>query len=81
MEETFADGRPIRASIPTAIGKGRPRSEGGRVCEHEGCETRLSTYNSSPSCWVHQSGESVRSERINRRGIPPHAQRTVFPAA
>ncbi len=25
----------------------------GRVCSHEGCETRISTYNKSAYCWAH----------------------------
>jgi hypothetical protein len=29
------------------------RSPPGRVCDVEGCETVLSIYNGSPSCWVH----------------------------
>ncbi len=68
MDETFGDGKPIRASVPTAPRRGTPRSEGGRVCAHDGCGTVLSTYNPSPTCWAHQSGEPVRSERISRRG-------------
>ena len=26
----------------------------GRVCAHEGCETRLSMYNKSKLCWQHE---------------------------
>jgi hypothetical protein len=82
MDETFGDGKPIRASIPTAPGKGKARrEEGGRVCAHPGCGTVLSTYNSSPTCWIHQADAIVRSERTNRRGLPTHPERTVFPAA
>ena len=25
----------------------------GRVCEHEGCDTKLSVYNRSHRCWQH----------------------------
>jgi hypothetical protein len=25
----------------------------GRVCEHEGCETKLSVYNRAHHCWQH----------------------------
>ncbi len=28
-------------------------SSGGRVCVHQGCETRLSVYNASDLCWQH----------------------------
>jgi hypothetical protein len=68
MDETFGDGKPIRASIPTAPGRGRARSAGGRVCEHEGCGTLLSTYNASPTCWAHQALVPVKGERLVRRG-------------
>ncbi len=27
--------------------------EGGRVCAHPGCETKLSIYNAGDSCWQH----------------------------
>ena len=29
------------------------RSAYGRVCDRSGCSTVLSTYNASPSCWMH----------------------------
>jgi len=30
------------------------RSHGAeRVCDHEGCETKLSRYNKARFCWVH----------------------------
>jgi hypothetical protein len=29
----------------------------GRTCERAGCDTVLSTYNSSPTCWLHSSPE------------------------
>jgi hypothetical protein len=28
-------------------------SEQGRICEHPGCVTRLSVYNSRDVCWHH----------------------------
>jgi hypothetical protein len=31
------------------------RFASGRVCEEAGCTTRLSMYNPSPWCWVHDS--------------------------
>jgi hypothetical protein len=38
------------------IGKGAPvRSGAGRHCEHEGCTTILSTYNTAMTCWTHMA--------------------------
>jgi hypothetical protein len=35
-------------------GKGSSsRPAQGRVCERDGCDTVLSTYNSSGTCWLH----------------------------
>ncbi|HSJ50132.1 MAG TPA: hypothetical protein VLA90_02440 [Actinomycetota bacterium] len=45
--------------LPPSQGTGR----GGRVCTHEGCQTRLSVYNTSDRCWQH-----TEIEFPNRRG-------------
>ncbi len=29
------------------------RAAQGRVCQHDGCVTVLSTYNASGTCWLH----------------------------
>lgn len=29
----------------------------GRVCSHPGCGTKLSVYNASPRCWVHEEAK------------------------
>ena len=29
------------------------RAAQGRVCDHEGCSTILSTYNATGTCWTH----------------------------
>jgi hypothetical protein len=29
------------------------RAATGRACEYPGCTTVLSTYNASPTCWLH----------------------------
>jgi len=51
-------------------GKGRIRqASAGRVCAAGGCETVLSTYNSSPVCWGHQvalPGGPLRNHDSNR---------------
>ncbi len=45
---------------PPATGKGsHRRSEAGRSCLEPGCTTVLSTYNSSPTCWLH-TGSATR---------------------
>ena len=31
----------------------------GRICAHDGCQARLSVYNSGGSCWIHQLQESA----------------------
>lgn len=31
--------------------------EPDRVCSHPGCDTRLSVYNASPTCWTHEEAK------------------------
>ncbi|MDQ2943812.1 MAG: hypothetical protein M3R21_09125 [Candidatus Dormibacteraeota bacterium] len=39
-------------------GKGATtRASAGRMCDHEGCTTLLTTYNSGSSCWLHSSSQ------------------------
>lgn len=33
--------------------KAADRPPRGRMCAHHGCETLLSTYNTSEMCWLH----------------------------
>lgn len=40
-------GSPVRGKEAAA------RPPRGRMCEVEGCQTILSTYNSSSLCWLH----------------------------
>lgn len=35
----------------------------GRVCEHSGCSTVLSTYNASSYCWTHSMPSYSRPQR------------------
>jgi hypothetical protein len=46
-----ASNRPIYGSPATA--KAKSRAAKGRTCDHAGCNTVLSTYNASPTCWLH----------------------------
>jgi hypothetical protein len=68
MDDVFRDGKPVRASVPTAPGRSRSRSDKGRVCSHPGCETVLSTYNVSTTCWAHQ--DAVSGERRTQHARP-----------
>ena len=52
----MSDQVPQRAA---AIGevRGRPKTfASDRVCEHDGCPTRLSRYNPRTLCWQHDPG-------------------------
>ena len=40
-----------------------PRGTYGRVCDHSGCATVLSTYNSSSYCWTHTMPSYKRPQR------------------
>jgi hypothetical protein len=40
-----------------------PRAPRGRVCAHEGCTTRLTTYNLSDFCYLHDQSEEMASSR------------------
>jgi hypothetical protein len=45
--------KTVRAERADRYGTPSPRFPAGRVCEHEGCGTRLSIYNRRPFCWQH----------------------------
>lgn len=60
MVATGSDRQPITEPDPEAAGQRRRTGKGhvdsygpGRVCEAAGCTTKLSRYNSSSACWVH----------------------------
>ena len=40
-----------------------PLYPGGRICAHLGCGTRLSIYNESPYCALHEKGPQQRTRR------------------
>jgi len=43
---------------PPDRGKGaESRASAGRLCAAQGCSTILSTYNASPTCWLHSEAE------------------------
>jgi len=81
MDQSFGDGKPVRASMPGATARGRPPATSGRVCEHPGCGTLLSVYNRSPVCWAHQDGSpNLRPERFRRVSGDP-VDRPIIHAA
>jgi hypothetical protein len=49
MNETAA----IRGSRPRELPRPNRTYGSGRVCAHDGCETRISMYNKALYCWAH----------------------------
>jgi hypothetical protein len=44
----------LRATLPGGSVARRPaRTQGLRICRADGCDTVLSTYNTSGTCWLH----------------------------
>jgi hypothetical protein len=43
----------VRGERITSVNGPTRRVAAGRVCEHDGCETRLSIYNDSEHCGLH----------------------------
>lgn len=43
----------IRGSRPRELPRPNRVYREGRVCEHDGCETRISKYNKATFCWAH----------------------------
>ena len=43
----------MKGSRPQMLPPASVLSEQGRICEHPGCVTRLSVYNSRDVCWQH----------------------------
>lgn len=64
---------PLRASAsgPTASGRRSRRAAAGRVCAHEGCETRLSIYNRATRCWQHEPPHRYLPVHGGRRSEAP----------
>jgi hypothetical protein len=44
----------IRGARPRELPKPNRTYTEGRVCAHEGCQTRISIYNRSEFCWAHR---------------------------
>jgi hypothetical protein len=43
----------MKGSRPRELPRPNRTFDDGRVCQHEGCETKLSIYNRSSVCWQH----------------------------
>ncbi|MDQ4143912.1 MAG: hypothetical protein M3198_09260 [Actinomycetota bacterium] len=43
----------VRGSRPQPLPRASQKFPLGRICKHEGCDTRLSTYNKRDKCWAH----------------------------
>lgn len=48
---------------PLESGKRQPRIEERRQCRVSGCNTRLSHYNPSPTCSVHEGWRDLRQRQ------------------
>lgn len=46
---------PVTDHAISKLAGGRPRKtyDTGRCCAHDGCTTRLSSYNKNEYCWTH----------------------------
>jgi hypothetical protein len=74
MVQMHDHGLPIRG-----IGQGRTAKRaqtypGDRTCGHDDCATRLSIYNRSERCWVH---EPAQTYVLNTGGRPRKDRRHV----
>jgi hypothetical protein len=49
----MSDNQVVRGSRPRELPRPNRTYARGRVCAHEGCDTRISIYNKSPYCWAH----------------------------
>lgn len=45
------------------------RAEQGRICDHDGCSTILSTYNTTGTCWTH-TGATFRPRLAHAPASP-----------
>ena len=43
----------VQFGVPDRTKQASSRAARGRLCDHEGCETVLTTYNASSTCWLH----------------------------
>jgi hypothetical protein len=60
----------LRAESVRPFGRPNRTYRFGRVCAVDGCHTRLSIYNGSEYCWVH---EPVRYPRVRGKSMAKQA--------
>ncbi|HSL14662.1 MAG TPA: hypothetical protein VK962_00165 [Actinomycetota bacterium] len=62
------DPQPLRAVAMLSDARPNRTSASGRVCGYRSCGTRLSIYNRSSMCWLHESPRTyiVRGKRRGR---------------
>lgn len=49
----MSDSLNMKGSRPRELPRPNRTYASGRVCDHEGCETRISVYNKARHCWAH----------------------------
>jgi hypothetical protein len=49
----MSENQVVRGSRPRELPRPNRTYGQGRVCSHEGCDTRISIYNKSSYCWAH----------------------------
>ncbi|MGH2662574.1 MAG: hypothetical protein ACRDH8_07150 [Actinomycetota bacterium] len=64
----MSDGQFMKGSRPRELPRPNRTYGPGRVCAHEGCDTRISIYNRLDYCWAHMPHRFplVRGERRRR---------------
>jgi hypothetical protein len=64
----MSENQVVRGSRPRELPRPNRTYGHGRVCAHEGCDTRISIYNKSSYCWAHAPLKYplVRGERKRR---------------
>ena len=64
----MAENTVIRGSRPRELPRPNRTYSEGRVCGHDGCDTRISKYNKAKFCWAHAPVRYplVRGERKKR---------------
>ena len=53
MAKTSTGRNQVQFGLPDRAKRASSRAARGRHCDYEGCETVLTTYNASSTCWLH----------------------------
>lgn len=54
----------LRAARPNGRRRRLKTFEGGRTCQEEGCDTRISVYNASEFCYAHSPRTFTRMRGV-----------------